>query len=109
MQECTDAGKNLLDLIWVDTDKSVDPAHKNIGRNCATEYKTQRQGQIQRALFVSQFFYAMPLVEAVNVFVSVMMSVGRAKVTVEVDTLRQQQSAFPRNRPETHLCPSSSG
>ncbi len=30
MQECTDAGKKLLDLIWVDTDKSVDPAHKKI-------------------------------------------------------------------------------
>ena len=28
MQECEDAGKKLLDLIWVDTDKSVDPAQR---------------------------------------------------------------------------------
>ena len=28
MQECKDADKKPLDLIWVDTDKSVDPAHK---------------------------------------------------------------------------------
>ena len=27
MQGYNDAGKKLLDLIWVDTDKSVDPAH----------------------------------------------------------------------------------
>ena len=27
-QECKDAGIRPLDLIWVDTDKSVDPAHK---------------------------------------------------------------------------------
>ena len=30
MQECKDAGMRPLDLIWVDTDKSVDPAHKKI-------------------------------------------------------------------------------
>ena len=28
MQECQDAGMKPLDLIWVDTDKSVDPACK---------------------------------------------------------------------------------
>ena len=28
LQECKDTGMRLLDLIWVDTDKSVDPAHK---------------------------------------------------------------------------------
>ena len=28
-QECKDAGERLLDLTWVDTDKSVDPLHKN--------------------------------------------------------------------------------
>ena len=28
MRECTDASKKLLDQIWVDTNKSVDPAHK---------------------------------------------------------------------------------
>ena len=33
MQECKDAGMKPLDLIWVDTDKSVDPTK---------EYKTQK-------------------------------------------------------------------
>ena len=30
MQECRDAGMKPLDLIWVDTDKSVDPTRKKI-------------------------------------------------------------------------------
>ena len=30
MQDCKDAGKKLFELIWVDTDKSVDSAHKKI-------------------------------------------------------------------------------
>ena len=29
MQECRDAGMKPLDLIWVDTDMSVDPTRKN--------------------------------------------------------------------------------
>ena len=33
MQDCTDAGKKLWDLIWVDTDKCVDPAHKKLDRD----------------------------------------------------------------------------
>ena len=75
-QWCRDAGKKLLDLIWVDTDKSVDPAHKKIrSRLCAREYKTKRQGKIQRSFFASQLFSAMPPLEAVKVLVSIMMSV----------------------------------
>ena len=36
MQECKEAGMKPLDLIWVDTDKSVDPAHKKLpSRLCA--------------------------------------------------------------------------
>ena len=30
IQECRDAGMKPLDLIWVDTDKSVDPTRKKI-------------------------------------------------------------------------------
>ena len=42
MLECTDSGWKLLDLIWVDTDKSVDPAHRKIrSRLCARERKTK--------------------------------------------------------------------
>ena len=76
MQECKDASMKPLDLIWVDTDKSVDPAHKQIrSRLCAREYKTKKQGKIQRALPASQLFSAMPPLEAVKVLVSIMMSV----------------------------------
>ena len=51
MQECKDAGKKPLDLIWVDTDKSVDPAHKKIrSRLCAKEYKTKNQSKIQKSI-----------------------------------------------------------
>ena len=50
MQECTDAGFEPLDLIWVDTDKSVDPTRKKIrSRLCARECKTKKLGEIQRA------------------------------------------------------------
>ena len=56
-----------MDLIWVDTDKSVDPAR---------EYKTKRQGKIQRALPASQLFSAMPPLEAVKMLVSSMMSIN---------------------------------
>ena len=48
MLECRDADMKPLDLIWVDTDKSVDPTHKKIrSRLCAREYKTKKQGKIQ--------------------------------------------------------------
>ena len=47
MQECRDAGMKPLDLIWVDTGKSVDPTRKKIrSRLCAREYKTKNQGKI---------------------------------------------------------------
>ena len=79
MQECRDAGKKLLELIWVDTDKSLVPARKKIrSRLCAREYKTKRQGKIQRALPDSQLFSAMPPLEAAKALVSIMMSVGRS-------------------------------
>ena len=78
MQECKDAGMKPLDLIWVDTDKSVDPTRKKIrSRLCAREfYKTKKQGKIQRVLPASQLFSAVPPLEAVKVLVSIMMSVS---------------------------------
>ena len=72
-----DAGMKPLDLICVDTDKSVDPTRKKIrSRLCAREYKTKKQGKIQRAPPASQLFSAMPPLEAVKVLVSIMMSVS---------------------------------
>ena len=42
LQECKDAGMKPLDLIWVDTDKSVDPTCKKIrSRLCAREHKNE--------------------------------------------------------------------
>ena len=77
MQECKDAGMKPLDLIWLDIDKSVDPTRKKIrSRLCAREYKTKKQGKIQRTLPASQFFSALPPLEAVKVLVSIMMSVS---------------------------------
>ena len=77
MQEWKDAGMKPLDVIWVDTEKSVDPTRKKIrSRLCAREYKTKKQGKIQRALPASQLFSAMPSLEAVKVLVSIMMLVS---------------------------------
>ena len=77
MQECKDAGMKPLDLMWVDTDKSVDPTRTKIrSRLCARVYKKKKQGKIQRALPASQVFSAMPPLEAVKVLVSIMMSVN---------------------------------
>ena len=42
MLECRDAGLKPLDLIWVDTDKSVVPTRKKIrSRLCAREDKNE--------------------------------------------------------------------
>ena len=104
-QECKDAGKKPLDLIWVDTDKTVDPHHQNIrSRLCAREYKTKKQGKIQRALPTSQLFSAMPPLEAVKVLVSIMMSVSWSNKRENIEfELGHQQSTCARNSPETHL------
>ena len=75
MQECRDAGMQPLDLIWVATERSVDPTRKKIrSRLCAREYETKKQGKIQRVLPATQLFSAMPPLEAVKVLVSIMMS-----------------------------------
>ena len=106
MQECRDAGMKPLDLISVDTDKSVDPTRKKIrSRLCGREYKTKKQGKIQRALPASQLFTAVPPLEAVKLLVTIMMSVSlsNTRETIEVETVRHQQSTFPRNSQETHL------
>ena len=61
----------------MDTDESVNPTLKKIRSIlCAREYKTKRQGKIQRALPASQLFSAMPPLEAVKVLVSIRMSVS---------------------------------
>ena len=55
MRECHDASMKPLDLIWVDTDKSVDPTRKKIRSRLFTkEYNTKKQGEIQRALPASR-------------------------------------------------------
>ena len=44
MQECRDAGMKPLDLIWVDTDKSVDP--RKFDRGYAQE-NTKRRSKVR--------------------------------------------------------------
>ena len=98
VQECKDAGMKPFDLVWVDTDTSVDPTRKKIrSRLRAREHNTKKQGKIRRAPAAAQLFSAMPPLEALKVLVSIMMSVSLS------ETLRHQQSTFPRNSPETHL------
>ena len=95
-----------LDLIWVDTDKSVDPACKKIrSRLCAIEYKTKKQGNIQRALPASQLFSVMPPLEAVKVLVSIMMSVGLSNKGKPLKLRHHDISRAhkPRNSPETYI------
>ena len=96
-----------LDLIWVDTDKSVDPTRKKIrSRLCARAYKTKKQGKIQRTLPVSQLFSAMPPLEAVKVLVSLNHHVGECveqRETMEVETRRHQQRTFSKEQPRDSL------
>ena len=66
MQECQDAGMKPWDLIW----------GKIRSRLCSRNYRTKKQGKIQRAPLASQLFSAMPPLEAVKVLVPIMMSVG---------------------------------
>ena len=98
MKECRDAGMKPLDLIWVDTDKSVDPTRKKIrSMLCARDYKTKKQGNIQRALPAAQLFSAMPPLEAVKVLISIMMCIEQRE-TIEVETLRHEQRTFPKEK-----------
>ena len=104
VQECRGAGMKPLDLVWVDTDKSVDPTRKKIrSRLCAREYKAKKQGKIQRALPVTQVFSAMPLLEAVKVLVSFMMSVSLSNKgkPLKLRPYDISRAHFPTNSPET--------
>ena len=108
MQECRDAGMKPLDLIWVDTDKSVDPTRKEIrSRLCAREYKTKNQGKIQRAPPASQLIVLCNATSGSGECACLNHDVGEfveeERETIEVETLRHQQSTFPRNSPETYL------
>ena len=106
MQECRDAGRNPLDLIWVDTDKSVDLTRKKIrSRLVGREYKTKKQGKdstsstcfpIVLCNATSRCGEGACLNHDVGEFVE-------QRGTIEVETLRHQQSTCPRNSPETNL------
>ena len=77
----------------MDTDKSVDTAHKKIrSRLCAREFKTKKQGNIQRALLASQLFFAVTPLEALKALVSIMMlcELVEQRETIEVETLQHQ-------------------
>ena len=46
MQDCRDAGMKPLYLIWVDTDKSMDPTRKKIDRGRVQE-NTKRRSKVR--------------------------------------------------------------
>ena len=95
MQECKDAGMNPLDLIWVDTDKSVHPTHKKIrSRLCARECRTKKQSKIRRVLAASQLFSAMPPLEGAWLNHDVGEFVKQSEI-IEIETLRHQRSILP--------------
>ena len=52
------------------------PVTRKFDRDCAREYKTKKQGKMQRTPLAAQLFSAMPLLEAVKVLVSIIISVG---------------------------------
>ena len=76
MQECRNAGMKPLYLICVDRQVCGSESKKIRSRLRAREYKTKKQGKIQRALPASQLFYAMPPLEAVKVLVSISVSLS---------------------------------
>ena len=47
MQECRDAAMKPVDLIWVDTDKSVDPTRKKIRSRLCAEESTKRRSKVR--------------------------------------------------------------
>ena len=70
MLECRDTGMKPSDLIWVDSDKSVDPTRNKIPSTlCARENQKKKQGMIQRVRPACQLFSTMPPVEAGKVLV----------------------------------------
>ena len=61
-RECKNAGKKPLDLIWVDTDKSVDPAHKKFrSRLCAREYSKAKFKELYLLLSCSLQYHHLKL------------------------------------------------
>ena len=103
MQECRDAVMIPLDLIWVDTDKSVDPTRKEIRlKLCAIEHKTKKKSKIQRALPASQCSLQCHPSKCEGAGLN--HDVGgfiQHRETIEVGTLRHRTGTFPRNSPET--------
>ena len=87
----------------MDTDKSVDRTRKKVrSRLCTREYQTKKPNEIQRALPASHLFSAVAPLEAVKALVLIKHDVGefvKRKETIEVETVRNQRSTFPRNSP----------
>ena len=111
-QDCKDVGKTLLDLIRVDTERSLDPAHNKMrSRLCARECKNKEARQNSKSLI----WFSVVLCNATTCSCEgtclnhdVCWLISQME-TNEVETQRHHQGAFPRNSPETRICPSSSG
>ena len=100
-EQCKDAGTKPLDLISVDTDKSVDPIRKKIRSRLQENTKRRSKVRLNELSIVlcsttSRSCEGACLNHDVGEFVE-------QRETIEVETQRHQQSTFPRNSPETHL------
>ena len=110
MQECRDAGMKPLDLIWVDTDKSVDSTLKKIRSSCVRE-NTKRRSTVRFNELCQLLSCSLQcsLLEAVKVFVSIMVSVSLSNKGKPLKLRHDDISRahFPRDSPETHVHPFS--
>ena len=105
MHESKNAGKKLLDLIWVDTDKSVDPDPHSQGSSIETVCQGIQDEETRQN---SKSFTCSCVVLCNATSWSCESACHNHDVcwlvewmeTVEVETLRHQQSAFPKGQPE---------
>ena len=96
-QVARDAGEKPLDLLWVGTDKGVDPSVRKIHwRRCVREFKTKKQGKVQRSLPASQLFCseATTVVAEGSIVTHSQRWPEQTRTSFDADTLGHQSSAF---------------
>ena len=99
VQECKDAGMKQLDLMWVDTDKSVDPTRKKIRSWLCSRVQEQEAWQDSKSFSG----FSVVLCSAISGSCEgacLNHDVGELveqREYIEVETPRHQQSTFPRN------------
>ena len=88
VQECRDAGMKPVDLIWVHTDKSVDPTHK-------------KNRSKQNSRVSASFPIVLCTATSRSCEGACLDEFAEQRETIEVETLRHQPGTFPRDSLET--------